>query len=178
MILDLLDRHNARASFFCIGERAAAYPDLAIEIVRRGHGVENHSHTHSSGFACYPPGWLAEELRRAQETIAGITGLLPRFFRPPMGLRSPLLDPVLSRVGLCHVSWTRRGYDTTAYRDPGIVLHRLTRGLAGGDILLLHDGRRTGSKNGRPTALQVLPALLDRIASSGLRSVSLMEALR
>lgn len=177
MILDVLDRHAARASFFCIGQRAAAHPDIVCEIVRRGHSVENHSHTHPSGFACYPTPWLARELRRAQETIAGITGRTPAFFRPPMGLRSPLLDPTLSRLGLRHVSWTRRGCDGV-HGDPAAVLRRLERRLGAGDVLLLHDGNCARAKNDRPVVLEVLPALLDRMASAGLRSVSLPEALR
>jgi peptidoglycan/xylan/chitin deacetylase (PgdA/CDA1 family) len=175
-ILDALDRHAARASFFCIGERAAAHPDLIQEIAARGHSVENHSHTHPNGFAGYPPSWLVWELRRAQETIMGITGRAPEFFRPPMGLRSPLLDPVLSRLGLRHVSWTRRGYDAVD-TDQASVVRRLTQGLAAGDVLLLHDGNGTHANNDRSITLEVLSELLHRMASIGLRSVSLPEAL-
>lgn len=175
-ILDMLDRHAARASFFCIGQRAAAHPDLVREIVRGGHSVENHSHIHPNGFACYPPALLMRELSRAQDTIAGITGRPPRFFRPPMGFRSPLLDPVLNRIGLLHVSWTRRGYDAVD-NEPAAVLRRLSSRLAAGDVLLLHDGNAARGENGRPAVLEVLPILLDRMASAGLRSVSLPEAM-
>ncbi len=175
-ILDMLERHAARASFFCIGERAAAHPELVRDIVRRGHSAENHSHTHPNGFACYPPRRLARELYRAQDAIAGITGRPPRFFRPPMGFRSPLLDPVLNRIGLLQVSWTRRGCDATR-SDPTSVLHRLTKGMAAGDVLLLHDGNAARARTDRPAVIEVLPVLLDRIASAGLRAVSLPEAL-
>ncbi len=175
-ILDVLESHGARASFFCIGARAAEYPDLVCEIVRRGHSVENHSHTHPHGFACYPPGELAKELRRAQATIADIAGRPPGFFRPPMGLRSPLLDPILNQIGLRHVSWTRRGNDAV-HRDPVAVLRRLAGRLGAGDVLLLHDGNCARAANDRPVVLEVLPALLGRIAAAGLRSVSLPEAL-
>jgi hypothetical protein len=91
-----------------------------------------------------------------------------------MGFRSPLLDPVIARLGLRYVSWTRRGFDT-AERNPDIVFARLTRGLAAGDILLLHD-RLTGG--GEPPVLTVLPRLLDAIATAGLKPVSLPMALR
>lgn len=177
MLLDVLDRYSARASFFCIGERAAAHPDLIRETARRGHSVENHSYTHSNGFALYPLAWLAEELRCAQDTIAGITGRAPEFFRPPMGLRSPLLDPVLSRLELRHVSWTRRGHDAVN-GNPAAALRRLTRSLAAGDVLVLHDGNCARAENDRPVVLEMLPALLERVASCGLRSVSLSESLR
>lgn len=175
-VLDRLDRYAARASFFCIGERAAAHPDLVREIARRGHSIENHSQTHPNGFACYPPAWLVRELLGAQEAIAVLSGRTPVFFRPPMGLRSPLLAPVLSRLQLHHVSWTRRGCDTVS-ADPAAVLRRLTRGLAAGDVLLLHDGHCARAGGGRAVTLEVLPALLDRIAAAGLRAVSLPAAL-
>lgn len=176
-LLDMLDRYSARASFFCIGERAAAHPDLIAEIARRGHSVENHSYSHPNGFALYPPAWLVQELRRAQETITCITGRAPAFFRPPMGLRSPLLDPVLSGLGLRHVSWTRRGHDAVN-GDPAAALRRLTSSLAAGDVLLLHDGNCARARNDRPIVLEVLPVLLTRMASRGLHSVSLPAAMR
>jgi peptidoglycan-N-acetylglucosamine deacetylase len=176
-LLDVLDRYSARASFFCIGERAAEHPNLVRETARRGHSVENHSHTHSNGFALYPPARLVRDLRCAQETIAGITGRAPEFFRPLMGLRSPLLDPVLSWLALRHVSWTRRGHDAVN-GNPSVALRRLTRSLGAGDVLVLHDGNCARAENDRPVVLEVLPSLLQRMASCGLRSVSLSEALR
>ena len=174
-VLDLLDRHQAKASFFCVGEKAAAYPDLAREIVRRGHSIENHSHRHSGAFACYGIFRLKREVESAQTVVSGITGRAPRFFRAPMGLRSPLLDPVLARCGLRYVSWTRRGLDVM-HRDPEKVLRRLTKGLAAGDILLLHDNGSSRTRDGTPVVLAVLPKLLDRIQAKGLRSVTLAAA--
>lgn len=169
-VLDLLDRHGATASFFFIGQRAAAYPALVREVVQRGHEVANHSDRHSPGFAWLPPGALKREIGSAQARLTEIAGIAPRFFRPPMGLRSPLLDPVLAQLGLRHVSWTRRGFDTVS-GDAGRVLRRLTWRLAEGDVLLLHDGP------GSPLVLDVLPALLGRLAEDGLRGVSLREGL-
>jgi peptidoglycan-N-acetylglucosamine deacetylase len=176
VLLDILDRYSAQASFFCIGERAAAHPDLVRETARRGHNVENHSYTHPNGFALYPPAWLVRELRHTQEAITRITGRAPEFFRPPMGLRSPLLDPVLKCLGLRHVSWTRRGHDAVN-GNPTAALSRLTRRLAPGDVLMLHDGNCARARNNRPVVLEVLPVLLERMASQGLRSVSLSQAL-
>ena len=95
-VLDLLDGHGATASFFCIGAAAKAAPALARQIVARGHSVENHTMTHSSAFACLGPRGLRREVAGAQSELSDITGTAPRFFRAPMGLRSPLLDPVLA----------------------------------------------------------------------------------
>ena len=176
-VLDLLDRHDAKASFFFPALRAAAHPALVLEVIRRGHSVENHSYRHANSFACY--GWsrLRRELQTSQQLIADLAGRAPEFFRAPMGLRSPLLDPVLALTGLRQVSWTRRGYDSVCGVS-GKVLQRLTRGLAAGDILLLHDGRAARAPSGEPVVLIVLPELLGQIAQSGLKSVSLPMAFQ
>lgn len=174
-VLDLLDRYQAKASFFCVGDKAAAHPDIVREIVRRGHSIENHSHRHSGAFAFYGLFRLRHEVESAQAIVSGIAGRAPRFFRAPMGLRSPLLDPVLARCGLTYVSWTRRGLDAV-HRDPEKVLKRLSNGLAAGDILLLHDNGYSRTRDGTPVVLAVLPGLLDRIHASGLRPVTLPAA--
>jgi len=92
-----------------------------------------------------------------------------------VGLRNPLLDPVIARLGLQYVAWSRRGFDTIT-REPARVLARLTRSLAAGDILLMHDGTCALTPNGRPVVLEVLPPLLELIAARGLKCVSLPRA--
>jgi len=173
-VLDILDRYGAKASFFCVGEKAAAHPDIVREIVRRGHTIENHSMRHSGFFGFYGPAALRREIGAAQSVLGGIAGRPPRFFRAPIGIRNPLLDPVMARLGLHYVTWTRRGFDTIA-RDPAVVLKRLLEGLAAGDIVLLHDRQ---SVHGGPIVLTVLPALLEKLSAAGLKPVSLTMAMR
>jgi peptidoglycan/xylan/chitin deacetylase (PgdA/CDA1 family) len=174
-VLDLLDRYAAKASFFCVGEKALAHPAIVREIVRRGHSVENHSQHHSSAFAFYGLGALRREILGAQRILAGIAGQAPRFFRAPLGFRNPLVDPVLARSGLRHVAWIRRGCDGVS-ANPAAVLGRLTRNLAAGDVLMLHDGQSALTPSGQPVVLLVLPALLEQFAAHGLKAVSLPRA--
>ena len=174
-VLDLLDGHGVHATFFCIGERAAAHPELCQNIVRRGHAVENHSARHRHNFALLGPRGYARELRAAQQTLSAVTGVAPAFFRAPAGLRNPFLWPVLARHNLRLASWTRRGYDTRS-RAPARVLGRLLRGLRAGDILLLHDGHAARDAAGRPVVLDVLPPLLAAIGKVGLKPVTLRAA--
>jgi peptidoglycan/xylan/chitin deacetylase (PgdA/CDA1 family) len=171
-VLDLLDQAGMQASFFCIGRKAAAHPALAREITRRGHRVENHTLTHPNLFAALPLRALARQILDAQAMLADITGAAPRYFRAPMGLRSPLLEPVLEQAGLSLASWTRRGFDAVR-RDEAGVLRRLTRGLAAGDILLLHDGNSAITEAGGKVVLAVLPGLIAHLSAQGLRGVSL-----
>jgi peptidoglycan/xylan/chitin deacetylase (PgdA/CDA1 family) len=175
-VLDLLAAHGAVATFFCIGERAARHATLCRDIVRRGHAVENHSQRHRHNFSLLGPGGIAREVATAQDTLADLTGERPRFFRAPAGLRNPFLDPVLHRQGLQLAAWTRRGFDTRE-GDPQRVLQRLTDKLQGGDILLLHDSNCALAPSGLPVILEVLPALLERIAAAGLQPVTLRKTL-
>ena len=174
-VLDVLDAHSVRATFFAIAAAAARHPALCREIVRRGHSVQNHSDSHSHRFSLLGPRGLAREVGAAQSRLADITGMAPRFFRAPAGLRNPFLAPVLDRLELQLVSWTRRGYDTVR-REPQGVLERLTRGLAAGDILLVHDGHAARTITGEPVVLSVLPGLLARCADAGLCAVTLPAA--
>lgn len=169
-VLDLLDRFQARASFFCIGARAERHPQLVREITARGHFVENHSFRHSYLFGFYNPARLWREIARAQEVLHALTGRRPRLFRAPVGMRNPFLDPVLAWAGLRLVSWSRRGYDGVC-RDPERVLRRLLPGVRAGGILLLHDGSL--GRDGAPPLLGVLPRLLDALRASGLKPVPL-----
>lgn len=175
-VMDMLEARGMRASFFCIGERASAHPELVREIARRGHHVENHSDRHHPGFSFFGYGRSAREVDAAQRLLAGLAGRAPRFFRAPAGFRNPFLDPVLARRGLRYVSWTRRGFDAVE-SNPARVLQRLTEGLAAGDILLLHDGTRARTVQGEPVVLAVLPGLLDALRDHDLMSVPLGTAL-
>ena len=174
-VLDILDAANARATFFCIGKAVEAHPELAREIIRRGHTIENHSYAHRHHFSIMGLGQLRREISRAQDVISQVTGRSPIYFRAPAGLRSPLLDPVLQGLNLKLVSWTRRGFDTVA-TDPNKVLQKLERNLAAGDILLLHDGNAAACPNGKPVVLDVLPKLLATARTQGLHAMSLRDA--
>ena len=120
---------------------------------------------------------MAAEIARAQESIERVTGLAPRFFRAPAGLRNPPvsrsgahpLEPRPWRAG------TRRGFDTVD-RDPETVLDRLTDGLAARDSLLLHDGHAARNIEGRPVILDVLPALLEALRVQQLETITLRTA--
>jgi peptidoglycan/xylan/chitin deacetylase (PgdA/CDA1 family) len=174
-VLELLASRGATATFFCIGERARRLPDLCREMVRQGHGVENHSRRHLPTFALRGIGGIRSEVAAAQESIAQACGTAPRFFRAPAGIRSPLLDPVLHEMRLRLTSWTRRGFDTR--EQPDAVAVKLIEGLRAGDILLLHDGRCARTPSGTPVVLEVLPRLLDAAAALGLRTVTLSHGL-
>jgi peptidoglycan/xylan/chitin deacetylase (PgdA/CDA1 family) len=175
-VLDILDRYQARATFFCIGKLAVKHPELCREIVRRGHNVENHSLSHNWYFSLLDPWSIHREVFRAQNVLSEISGQTPRFFRPTAGLRNPELEPVLAHCELRLCSWSKRGFDTRV-GDADAVLNSLIHDLKGGDILLLHDGSAALTPEGKPVILDVLPRLLDNLAQQNLHSVTLRSAI-
>ena len=174
-VLDLLDAAGAKATFFCIGKDVEHQAELAREMVARGHAIENHSQHHLKMFAALGPWQMRREVTDAQESIAATVGRAPRFFRPTAGLRNPFLEPILASLDLRLVSWTRRPFDTRC-GDPEEVVRRLTRDLAAGDILLMHDGNAAHMRDGKPVILEALPRLLAALQSAGLHSVTLAHA--
>ena len=175
-VLDLLQQAGARATFFCVGRRAEAHPDLVAAMRSRGHGVENHTYSHSNAFAFRGPRGLRQEILRAQAAIDGAGGGRPNFFRAPAGIQNPWVPFVLAGAGLSLVSWTRRGFDTVT-PDGARVAARLGRGLRGGDILLLHDASSARNARGGPVVLDALPRVLDQMNRKSLRSEALHAAL-
>lgn len=174
-VLEMLDRYGIKASFFCIGDNAARYPDICRNIVERGHTVENHSQRHRHNFSLLGLRGVRREIQAGQDTLRAITGCAPIFFRAPAGLRNIFLAPVLAKLGLRLATWSRRGFDTST-ADPVLVYRRLTQNLKAGDILLLHDGNCAQTKAGVPVIIAALPLLCDAAASAGLRFVTLRDA--
>ena len=171
-ILALLEQAGAVATFFCIGRRAQQHPELVADIRARGHGIENHTFSHHSGFALGWPAAMRVEVQRGQAALVAAGADRPRFFRAPAGMQNPWLAAVLRAEGLLLVSWTRRGFDTVT-SDPRVVARRLVRNLTAGDILLMHDGRSARTATGAPVVLDALPRVLDEMVARGLRSNAL-----
>ena len=174
-VLAILAAHSIRATFFCIGERAAAYPELCRDIIAAGHTIENHGQRHRNHNAFSGlRGWM-REVGDGQATLEIITGRRPQFYRALAGFHNPFLAPVLHRLGIRLASWTRRGYDTNT-ADANVVLMRLVKNLAAGDILLLHDGNAAKTAEGIPVIIEVLPRLLTEISNRKLNPVTLSSA--
>lgn len=164
-VLDLLDAHAAKATFFLVGERARRRPALVREIVRRGHGVGNHSESHpQASFWALGPARMRREVARTQQVLAGITGSPPRWFRAVVGMANPFVAPALAAHGLARVGWSARGFDGVA-ADPDAVVARIEAQLAPGAIVLAHEG----APHGR--SVETLAKLLARLDALGYRCV-------
>ena len=176
-VLAILAQHGVQATFFCIGTRAAAQPELCRRMLAAGHRIENHGAHHPTLLSLSGPAGWRREISEGQHILQQITGQTPLFYRAVAGLRNPFLDPVLHACGLQLASWTRRGFDTRE-RDPEKVLQRLTHSLAAGDILLLHDGNAARTPSGEALIVSVLPKLLSAIRIRLLTPVTLAHACK
>jgi peptidoglycan-N-acetylglucosamine deacetylase len=176
-VLDLLDQYGIKATFFCIAEKAAQYPELCHDIIQRGHNVENHSQQHRHYFSLLGYASIKHEIQKAQDTLTKITGQKPLFFRAPAGLRNPFLDPVLTRLELTLATWSVRGFDTRI-TDAKQVETKLLAGLKAGAILLMHDGNAARTSHGKPIIIDVLPSLFNAAKAQDLHFVTLRQAQR
>lgn len=153
-VLDLLDRYDARATFFLVGERAAARPELVREMLRRGHSLGNHSHSHPQArFWALGPGALAREIGDCQQALTAIAGTPPRWYRSVVGMTNPFVAAALRTHGLTRVGWSARGFDGVDCQ-PQAVIARIERDLRPGAIVLLHEGAAHGHN------LEILEAVL------------------
>lgn len=164
-MLDLLDAHGAKATFFVVGARAAARPELVREIVARGHTLGNHSETHPQRwFWALPPARMRSQVERTQAILEGITGRRPRWFRAVVGMSNPFVAAALHRAGLTRVAWCARGYDAVV-ADPRRAVGMVERHLCPGAIVLMHEGAPHGRN------LEGMALLLQRLDALGYRTL-------
>jgi peptidoglycan/xylan/chitin deacetylase (PgdA/CDA1 family) len=167
-ILALLADAGAPATFFVTGEQVRDHPSIAAEIVAAGHEVALHGDRHRNLLRVGPRA-LREDLLRAQATIAEATGRAVRLYRPPYGVFSASALALARRHGWEPVLWTRWGRDWRAGATPQGVASEVTRELAGGDIVLLHDADRYSARGSWQTTVAALPIVLETVESDGLR---------
>lgn len=164
-LLDLLDRHQAKATFFLVADRVAAYPELAREIVCRGHGIGNHSRSHPQAwFWALGPRRMAAEIDQTQAILGDITGVTPHWFRAVVGMANPFVAAPLRRNGLARVAWSARGFDGVR-GETDMVVARIVADLAPGAIVLLHEGAPHGNN------LAIIEGVLKAMHERGYTSV-------
>ncbi len=165
-VLELLGKHGARATFFLIGANVAKHPELARRIAAEGHTIANHSQTHpSSSFWCASPGRVAAEIDGCVGALLLADAPFERFFRPPVGIRGPFLDPQLAARGMQLVLWNARGFDGIS-RDPFLSLARIAKAIRPGGILLAHEGGARAKER-----LAFLGLLLEHLSRQGYSCV-------
>jgi peptidoglycan/xylan/chitin deacetylase (PgdA/CDA1 family) len=169
--LELLAQANAHATFFFSGEQVARRPALAAEVAAAGHAIGVHCQRHRNLLRLSPL-QVGEDLRRAEDAIGTATGRALRLYRPPYGVLNAAALAFARRRGWTPLLWTRWGRDWKPFETPASIAWRLTDGLRGGDVLLLHDADYYSAAGSWKRMLGALPLVLEAVRAAGLRPVS------
>jgi peptidoglycan/xylan/chitin deacetylase (PgdA/CDA1 family) len=175
-LLDLLARHNARATFFMIGRFVRQRPEIVRSVHAAGHLIGNHTETHP-WLSFLSSRSLREELRACNQALEDTIGAPIHYLRPPHGARRPAVFRAAAELGLKIVQWNVMGYDWKPI-SPDQIVANVTQGIGRtrtrqtGANILLHDGHQQGIGTDRSATVQATAALLDRFASETARIVT------
>jgi peptidoglycan/xylan/chitin deacetylase (PgdA/CDA1 family) len=170
-LLDVLAKHNVKATFFLIGKHVTARPDIARLIAAAGHTIGNHTYTHPNLAFCNE-GRMRQELSDCKKILRETIGEHSNLFRPPFGARRPRVLSIARELGLTPVQWSVTCYDwkpTTAER----VERHAARQVSGGDIILQHDGGYKEMGAGRAHTVAATDRIIRRFKSEGFSFTAL-----
>jgi peptidoglycan-N-acetylglucosamine deacetylase len=137
-ILALLEKYNAKSTFFITGLNAEKMPELIREINNAGHLIGNHTYSHSRFFPFFQVGKMVEEIAKTSIIIKKLTGKQPKFFRPPFGITNPRIAKATKKTNLDVIGWSVRSLDTVS-KSPDKIVSRIIKRTKPGSIILLHD---------------------------------------
>lgn len=172
-ILAILARGGHKATFFVLGRKARAYPDVLREIHEAGHELALHGDEHARGYAFKTPAAVARDVERARAAVEQACGARPARFRPPMVFISPRTAAGARRAGVTLVGYSVRGFDGLSGARAERVVERVARGLVGGAIVLLHDAAERDDF--APASIEALPRILRILDERGLAAMTLGE---
>jgi peptidoglycan/xylan/chitin deacetylase (PgdA/CDA1 family) len=177
-LLDVLARHNVRATFFMIGRYVRERPDIARAVAAAGHVIGNHTFTHPL-LTFQSKAQTRAELTGCQQALDDAIGAHSKLFRPPFGGRRPATLRIARELGLETVMWNVTGYDWNAppaSRIEAKVSRQIREG--GGDIVLLHDGSHRAMGADRAQTVIATDNLIRRYKNQGYEFVTVPEMVR
>ncbi len=169
-ILDILEHHGVKATFFMVGVNVLNYPDAAREVIQRGHEVGNHTFSHGN-IGRMGEEAILREMERCEDALEELCEYRPHLFRPPEGALNAFVEHCSEDADYSLVLWSLDTRDWEQKSAEHIVQEVLSK-VQAGDIILMHD--YIGVKSKTPEALErLLPELLAR----GYEPVTVSELL-
>ncbi len=177
-LMEVLERHDARATFLLIGRWAEREPELIRELVGRGHAIGNHTWSHPT-MPLRTTSQLREELRRCREAVEAAGVDFSRvdgeaLMRPPYGRRRPATLRTLREEGYVPLLWSITCFDWRRTTTADKIIRRAMR-AKGGDVILLHDGSHLDPAYDRSASVAATEAVLERLGDEGYRFVTAPE---
>jgi peptidoglycan-N-acetylglucosamine deacetylase len=171
-ILDILRELGVPATFFVIGLNAEKHPDLLRRIHAEGHLLGNHSRHHAHYAMFRGRRYWREEFDRTNSVIRAVTQADVRFFRPPMGIKTPIILGQSRKSHMRTVAWTHRAHDGFA-TTPRRIVERLTNNVTPGSILLIHDGIEPNHPRDPLASIQSVRPVIETLRRQALEFVRL-----
>ena len=177
-LMEVLDRHGARATFLLIGQWAEREPDLVRSLAHEGHALGNHTWSHPT-MPLHSAARIRDELRRGREAVeaAGVSFSTvdgAALMRPPYGRRRPGTIRTMRAEGYVPLLWSVTCFDWRRTATVDVLVRRGCR-ARGGDIILLHDGSNTTPAADRWKSVAATDEILRRLTAEGYRFVTVPE---
>jgi peptidoglycan/xylan/chitin deacetylase (PgdA/CDA1 family) len=174
-LLDVLAKHNVRATFFMIGRYVQQRPDLARAVAQAGHVIGNHTFTHPL-LIFKSEAQTRTELIDCHKALDSAIGEHSNLFRPPFGGRRPATLRIAQKLGLQTAMWNVTGYDWNT--PPATVIEeKVARQMRGGDVILLHDGGHRAWGADRAQTVTATDNLIRRYKDEGYEFATVPQIL-
>jgi peptidoglycan-N-acetylglucosamine deacetylase len=170
-LLEILAKHNVKATFFMIGRYAQQCPEVAREVARAGHAIGNHTFTHPL-LTFRSDAEIRRELSGCRAALSDAVGQHTNLFRPPFGGRRPAVLRIARELGMEPVMWNVTGYDWTA-PPASVIEHKVAKQIRGGDVILLHDGGHKEMGANRSQTVAATDQLLTSYQAGGYEFVTI-----
>ena len=170
-ILNLLDQHDAKGTFFIVGQLAEKYPEIVRRMYESGHEIANHTYTHPYTKSVSK---VMEEIQQTSDSLYGITGFSPTLFRPVEGYYTERLVNEVAREGYKLVMWSWH-LDTEDWKNPGVnnIVNKVLNGVEQGDVVLFHDGG-----GNREQTVHALEKIVPELKKQGYTFITISEMLK
>ncbi|WP_419869586.1 polysaccharide deacetylase family protein [Chryseobacterium sp. CT-SW4] len=138
LFLDLLKKHQIKATFFCIGKQIEQYPETFRRIIEEGHVIGNHTYSHSTSIGFASTRQVMEEIKKTDDIILKEGNISTSLYRPPFGVTNPNIARAVKSTRKKSIGWNIRSLDTII-NDEKKIYKRVIKGLKPGGIILFHD---------------------------------------
>jgi peptidoglycan/xylan/chitin deacetylase (PgdA/CDA1 family) len=172
-VLEILRAYDARATFFVLGHKVLAHPEVVREIHAAGHRLGIHGFHHEHLFSLRSSRYARAQIERAQRAVNAACGVTPTLFRPPIGFASHLTFRGAERARVQIVAWSVRSLDGLRSAQPARVAKRVIEHLEDGAIVLLHDAAERDDFT--PASIEALPKILEALRERSYRAVTVDE---